>query len=164
MTSLQTLRISIEKRSLSLLQFSVAILFIWFGSLKLFHGSAAENLAGNTIVWLTGGLIPFFTGVKLLGVFECLLGIGLVFKKLHTVVIPLLYLQMLGTAIPLFIFPDHTWSATFIPTLEGQYIIKNVVLIAAIIVLGAKARGSKLIVDRGVAAKAEKKQDEKLSR
>ena len=58
----------------------------------------------------------------------------------------LLFLQMLGTITPLFIFPEQTWLVFPIaPTLEGQYIIKNAVLVAGAVVLGATVRGGKLV-------------------
>ena len=61
----------------------------------------------------------------------------------------LLWLQMLGTATPLLLFPAETWVIFPIaPTLEGQYIIKNLVLISVGLVLGATVRGGKLVTDR----------------
>ncbi len=58
----------------------------------------------------------------------------------------LLALQMAGTITPLFLFPDETFSRFPIaPTLEGQYIIKNIVLIGAAMVIGATVRGGRLV-------------------
>jgi hypothetical protein len=52
---------------------------------------------------------------------------------------------MVGTIMPLFLFPEETWTVfPFAPTLEGQYIIKNIVLVSAAIVLGATVRGGEL--------------------
>jgi hypothetical protein len=63
-------------------------------------------------------------------------------------VLLLLFMQMLGTITPLFLFPDETWiQFPIAPTLEGQYIIKNVVLVAAAIVLGATVRGGELTAE-----------------
>ena len=60
-------------------------------------------------------------------------------------VLLLLFVQMLGTITPLFLFPAETFTIfPFVPTLEGQYIIKNVVIVAAAIVLGATVRGGEL--------------------
>jgi hypothetical protein len=60
----------------------------------------------------------------------------------------LLFVQMLGTITPLFLFPSETFSQfPWAPTLEGQYIIKNVVIVAAAIVLGATVRGGELTAE-----------------
>jgi hypothetical protein len=74
---------------------------------------------------------------------ECTIGFGLVFKKWLRLTLLLLYFQMAGTFLPLFFFPHETFGASvFIPTLLGQYIIKNIVLVSAAIVIGAAAKGS----------------------
>jgi hypothetical protein len=58
----------------------------------------------------------------------------------------LLYLQMIGTLLPLFFFPSETFTVIpFAPTLEGQYIIKNLVLISAGIAIGATVRGGRIV-------------------
>ena len=68
----------------------------------------------------------------------------------------LLYVQMLGTFLPLVFFPDQTWTGTaFVPTLLGQYIIKNIILISSAIVLGATANGGLLIANPTAAHKAQ---------
>ena len=55
--------------------------------------------------------------------------------------------QMLGAATPLFLFPEVTWSHLFVPTLEGQYILKNIVLVSAALTIGATVRGGRLVDD-----------------
>jgi hypothetical protein len=60
----------------------------------------------------------------------------------------LMFWQMVGTASPIFLFPDEVFRRfPFAPTLEGQYIIKNLVLISAGVVIGATVRGGKLVAD-----------------
>jgi hypothetical protein len=77
-----------------------------------------------------------------LAVWEVSIGLGLLTGKLLRVTLLLLWVQMLGTLTPLFLFPGETFRVfPFAPTLEGQYIIKNLVLIAAAIVVGATVRG-----------------------
>ena len=155
-----SIRLNVEKHGISILRVSVAIIFLWFGVLKFFPGNAAEGLAGATISWLSFGMIDRDLAVYLLGVLECLIGLGLLYKPALRFVVPVLYLQLLGTLVPLAAFGSETWKAPLMPTLEGQYIIKNVVLVAAAIVVGASARGSKLIVDPVVAKEAKRKQEE----
>ena len=131
---------------LVLLRFALGIVFFWFGALKLIPGaSPAEALAGETIERLTFGAIPASTALPILAVWEVAIGIGLFIGRGMRITLLLLFVQMLGTITPLFLFPDRTFTQfPWAPTLEGQYIIKNVVLVAAAIVLGATVRGGEL--------------------
>jgi uncharacterized membrane protein YkgB len=92
-----------------------------------------------------GALAPA-TAVFVLAVWECLIGIGLLSGRFLRATLLLLWVQMLGTITPLFLFPELCFTVVPIaPTLEGQYIIKNLVLITAAIVIGATVRGGRLI-------------------
>jgi uncharacterized membrane protein YkgB len=128
------------------LRMALGIVFLWFGALKLIPGaSPAEDLAGRTIEQLTFGAIPPSVSVPVLALWEVAIGLGLLIGRWMRVTLLLLFVQMAGTITPLFLFPDETWvQFPFVPTLEGQYIIKNVVLVAAAIVLGATVRGGEL--------------------
>ncbi|HLY26695.1 MAG TPA: DoxX family membrane protein [Aggregatilineales bacterium] len=132
-----------------LLRISLGIVFFWFGFLKFFPGlSPAEDLAARTIEKLTFGLMTPNISVPFLAAWECLIGIGLITNKFMRVTLALLGLQMLGTITPLILFPSETFlHFPYAPTLEGQYIIKNIVLISAALVIGATVRGGKLIAD-----------------
>src|SRR5688572_16616533 len=128
------------------LRISVGIVFLWFGFLKFFPGvSPAEGLAGKTIERLTFGVLDPSASVPILALWESLIGLGLLVGRAQRLTLFLLFLQMPGTILPLFFFPQETWIAfPFVPTLEGQYIIKNLVLISAGITIGATVRGGKL--------------------
>ena len=131
---------------LTLLRLAIGVVFFWFGVLKYFPGaSPAEQLAGRTIETLTGGLIPSATALPILATWEVAIGVGLFIGRWMRAVLLLLFVQMLGTITPLFLFPSETF-ATFplAPTLLGQYIIKNIVIVTAAIVLGATVRGGEL--------------------
>jgi uncharacterized membrane protein YphA (DoxX/SURF4 family) len=145
------------KNGILLLRISLGIVFLWFGFLKFFPGlSPAQTLAGSTIAELSFGLISPETAVLVLAVWECLIGIGLLFGLFLRVTLFLLWLQMLGTITPLFLFPEVCFvSVPFVPTLEGQYIIKNMVLISAGLVIGATVRGGRLISVRDPRGTAE---------
>jgi len=134
------------RNGIVLLRLSLGIIFLWFGFLKFFPGlSPAQSLAGETMSALTFGLLSPQTAVLLLAVWECLIGIGLLFGLFLRATLFLLWLQMLGTITPLFLFPEICFvSVPFVPTLEGQYIIKNLVLISAGLVIGATVRGGRL--------------------
>jgi uncharacterized membrane protein YkgB len=132
---------------LTLLRLAIGVVFFWFGILKFFPGaSPAEQLAGRTIETLTGGLVPRATALPILAVWEVAIGIGLFIGRWMRAVLLLLFVQMLGTVTPLFLFPTETFTTfPLAPTLEGQYIIKNVVIVASAIVLGATVRGGELV-------------------
>lgn len=132
-----------------LLRISLGVIFLWFGVLKFFPGlSPAQDIAIRTMDVLTFGMIPPRTGLLLLAVWECLIGLGLLFGAFMRVTLLLLWVQMLGTITPVFLFPGEVFvRIPFAPTLEGQYIIKNIVLISAGVVIGATVRGGAIVAD-----------------
>lgn len=134
------------RNGLVLLRLSLAIVFLWFGALKFFpRGSPAEDLAMRTISALTGGHVAAGVALPVLAVWECLIGLGLLTGRFLRATLLLLFLQMLGTLTPLVLFPHEVFARfPFMPTLEGQYIIKNLVLVSAGVVLGATVRGGQL--------------------
>jgi uncharacterized membrane protein YkgB len=81
--------------------------------------------------------MSFHSFLILFGVFECLIGILFLIRGAERIVIPLLFIHMITTFGPLFLLPQETWSGFLVPTLEGQYIIKNLVIIAAAIGIAA---------------------------
>lgn len=124
--------------SIPILRVLLGVVFFWFGLLKLFPGmSPAEDLVKATIFFIDPDL--FF---PVLAVWEMVIGLGLVFGRAMRLTLLLLFLQLPGTVLPLFILPDVTWQyIPYSPTVEGQYIIKNLVLVGAGLVLGATVRG-----------------------
>ena len=126
---------------LVIMRIGLGIVFFWFGALKLVPGlSPADELVRNTIYFVDPDLF-----VPVLALWEMLIGVGLIFGKFMRATLLLLFLQMPGTALPLVILPEVVW--THFPyglTLEGQYIIKNLVLIGAGLVLGGTVRGGRL--------------------
>lgn len=132
-----------------LLRISLGIVFFWFGILKFFPNlSPAQDLATETISILTFGIVPPWLSLPVLAGWEVLIGLGLITGKFMRATLLLLVVQMLGTITPLFLFPNETWQVFPIsPTLEGQYIIKNLVLVSAAIVIGATVRGGYLEAD-----------------
>jgi uncharacterized membrane protein YkgB len=134
------------RNGIRLLRFSVGVVFLWFGALKFVPGlSPAQTLAGNTMSALSFGVLAPETALFILAVWECAVGIGLLTGYLLRATLLLLWLQMLGTLTPLVLFPELCFSVVPVaPTLEGQYIIKNLVLVTAAIVIGATVRGGNL--------------------
>lgn len=121
----------------NLLRVAMGVVFTWFGALKLFPGlSPAEDLVLATVSFLPGQ-----TFMKVLGVWEILIGLGFITGAALRTTILLLFLQMPGTLSPIVLLPDRVFT-TF-PwglTLEGQYIVKNLVLISAALVVGSRVR------------------------
>jgi uncharacterized membrane protein YphA (DoxX/SURF4 family) len=131
------------------LRIALGVVFLWFGLLKFFPNlSPAEDLAARTIEALTMGAVKPDLSLPVLAVWESVIGIGLILGRGLRGILALLAVQMAGTFTPLLLFPEETWTIFPIaPTLEGQYIIKNVVLIAAAMVVGATVRGGGLEPD-----------------
>jgi uncharacterized membrane protein YphA (DoxX/SURF4 family) len=134
-----------------LLRLSLGIVFVWFGALKFVPGSSpAEDLAGATMAKLTLGMVGPRAALPILALWETWVGLALVLGVHLRVALALLLLQMAGTLMPLVLFPSLTFVRfPFAPTLEGQYILKNLVLISAAIVIGATLRGGKLTAQPG---------------
>jgi uncharacterized membrane protein YphA (DoxX/SURF4 family) len=125
------------------LRVTLGVVFLWFGALKFFPGlSPAQTLAVETIDALTLGLVPADAGLALLATLECAIGVGLISGKFMRLTLLILAFQMFGAASPLLLFPGELFTQfPYAPTLEGQYIIKNLVLVSAGIVIGATVRG-----------------------
>ena len=134
------------KHAIHLLRISLGIIFLWFGFLKFIPGaSPAQTLATKTIEILSLGILSPEVSILFLALWETLIGIGLILGVYLRFTLFLLFAQMLGTLTPLFFFPAETFSRLpMTPTLEGQYIIKNLVLIAAGLVIGSSLKKVKV--------------------
>lgn len=131
---------------LSLMRISLGIVFFWFGALKLVPGlSPAEELVRNTTFFVNPDWF-----LPLLAFWEMAIGLGLIFGKVMRLTLLLLFLQMPGTMLPLFVLPEAVWTQfPHALTIEGQYIVKNLVLVAAGMVLGGTVRGGYLESEPG---------------
>ncbi len=125
-----------RKVSIPAARISLFVIFFWFGFLKIVGISPAsgvvERLFNETIPFMSFGVF-----LVLFGVYECLIGILFLVRGAERVVIPLLILHMITTTGPLVFLPQETWSTFLVPTLEGQYIIKNLLIVAAAIGIAA---------------------------
>jgi uncharacterized membrane protein YkgB len=120
-------------------RFSIFLIFFWFGLIKLVGLSAASPLAA-ALTAKTVGIQHFDLLFHLLAVMECVIGILFLFPKATRIVVPLLLLHMLIVCSPLILVPHYTWQQFGVPTLEGQYILKNAVVIAVAIGIAASAK------------------------
>ncbi|MFI5527031.1 DoxX family protein [Kitasatospora sp. NPDC051853] len=125
---------TVEGRLAFLLRASAALLFLWFGVLKFVPGlSPAESLASRTTEVLTFGLVRGHLACVLVAALEVAIAVLLLSGRLPQLTGLVFLGHMAGTAMPLVLFPAETWAAPMVGTLEGQYILKNVVLIATVV-------------------------------
>lgn len=142
---------AMRRLGVPLLRLGLGVVFIWFGVLKPLGVSPADQLVRDTVYW---GVDPDWF-VPLLGWWEVAIGVCLLDpgrwlglgRWMTRIGVLLLLLQMPGTFLPLVLLPEQSWAGWFVPTLEGQYIIKNLVLIGAALYLGGMVR-----LDEGRAA------------
>jgi uncharacterized membrane protein YkgB len=132
------------RAGIPILRVALGVVFVWFGALKLFPGmSPAEELVIATVPWLPGRIF-----LPILAVWEIVIGLGFITGRALRLTILLLYLQMPGTLAPIVLLPEQVFTVfPFGLTLVGQYIVKNLVLIAAALVIGATVRGGRLVED-----------------
>jgi uncharacterized membrane protein YkgB len=128
-------------RGILLLRISIGVVYFWFGALKLIPGgSPAEGLIRESLPFLP---MDFF--IPFLAIWEMAIGLGFMLNLVPRVTILLMMMQMVGAASPIVLNPPAVFATfPFLLTLEGQYIIKNLVLISAAIVVGATVRGGEL--------------------
>ncbi len=120
-------------------RFSIFLVFFWFGFIKLIGLSSATPLA-QALVAGTVGAQYFDILFYVLALLECAIGVLFLFPKATRVVIPLLLLHMAIVCSPLLLVPHYTWQQFGVPTLEGQYIIKNVVVVAVAIGIASSTK------------------------
>jgi uncharacterized membrane protein YkgB len=145
------------------LRLSIGVVFFWFGVLKYFPGlSPAEALASRTIHDVSFGLIGFEAARYMIATLECVIGLGLIAGVWMRAVLLLLFIQMAGTFTPMFLYPQEVFRVfPYAPTLEGQYIIKNLVIISAAFVIGATVRGGAVVAEPEAAKKAVEESEKK---
>ena len=124
----------LNRVSLPALRISLGIVFIWFGALKVFGDSPANDLITKTVYWFNPDIF-----IPILGIWEAAIGICLLVPSFIRLGLLLLALQMPGTFLPLVLLPEVCFQSNlFDLTLEGQYIVKNLVLIGAAMAVGAR--------------------------
>lgn len=113
---------------------SLALVFLWFGTLKIFGLSPANGLV-QALLEVTLPWIPFSKFIIFLGIWEALIGLLFLFPRWTKLAFWIFMAQMFTTFGPLLLLPDMLWNGWFVPTIEAQYILKNVVLVALGLVL-----------------------------
>ena len=134
-----------SKYSLIFLRYSLALIFIWFGTLKFIPGmSPTVEIIESATNILFSGAVPAWVAVYGLATVECLIGFGLLLNIFMRLTLLGLFAQMIAASTPVFILPETIFSQIpFGLTMEGHHIIKNLILIGAGLALGATVRGQK---------------------
>lgn len=138
------------RHAINALRVTVGAIFLGFGVLKYFPGvSPAEGLSIKTIDLLTFGLIPWQVGIVAIATLECFIGICLLANRWMRVAVWLLAVEFVGILAPLVLLPGRLFSGPYYaPTLEGQYVLKDIILVAAGMAIAAGTfRGGRLIRD-----------------
>lgn len=129
-----TITTTSSKRDLTVLwmnRLALFIVFFWFGFLKIVGLSPAEQIVSQLHHLTIEKLISINAFLPFLGFFECAIGICWLFPRYTKIAFYLFCCQMATTFLPLLLMPNETWQSSFALSLSGQYIIKNVVLIAS---------------------------------
>ena len=126
-----------------LARISLFIVFFYFGLLKVLGFSPATPLV-EALFQKTLNFFPFSYFIIFFGLFEMLIGLTFIIPRLERLAIFLLIIHMITTFLPLILLPQITWRKFLVPTLEGQYIIKNLVIISLAFVIGAHLRNTDL--------------------
>lgn len=128
-----------KRTYLPLARIALFVVFFWFGFIKLTGMSPAGDLA-EALTVKTVGIEWFDQLFKVIALLECVIGILFLFPKLVRFTIPLLLVHMAIVCAPLVLLPEWTWQSFMVPTLEGQYIIKNIAIIALAFGVAANTR------------------------
>lgn len=145
----------LRRISMPLCRISFFIVFFWFGVLKLMELSPAEGVV-HTIYLNTVPFVPWKIFIVAFGAYECIIGIIFLFPGKEKWALYMLIPHMITTFAPLVIMPKLAWKGFLIPNLIGQYIIKNLVIVALAIFIAASVwEGTNKIT-------AEEKRDEKI--
>jgi uncharacterized membrane protein YkgB len=123
-----------ERYGVTILRLALAAVFIWFGVLKVIGRSPVEDLVASTVYWL-----PADAFVRFLGVWEIIVGLGLLVPVALRLTLLLFWAQMAGTFLVLIVNPQESFTDgnPFLLSTIGEFVIKNLVLIAAGIVVGS---------------------------
>jgi len=138
----------LQQWSITVLRVSVAVVFIWFGALKVFNVTPVSDLVADTVYWVDPDWF-----VPLLGVFEMVVGVSLLARRALRVTLGLFALQMMGTFLVLIVQPDVAFQRgnPLLLTVEGEFVVKNLVLLSAGMVVGATVRRRQAIARSGSA-------------
>lgn len=128
---------ALDRYGVTALRIAVALVFIWFGALKVIDRSPVADLVADTVYWL-----PSEAFVRFLGVWEIVVGLGLLIPVALRLTLLLFWAQMAGTFLVLIVHPDLSFQSSnpLLLTVTGEFVVKNLVLITAGLVIGSRTR------------------------
>lgn len=126
----------LQSLELPLARIAIFIVYFWFGALKLLGLSPATFLVQELFL-KTIAFRPFSAFYILFSLFEILIGILFLVRGCERLAVFLIWIHLMIIVLPLFLLSQRTWQAFLVPTLEGQYIIKNILIAAVAVVVGA---------------------------
>ena len=142
----------LARYSVDFLRISLGLVFLGFGLLKFVPGlSPAQDLAEETMARLTFDLVPGGVGLVLVASLETAIGLCLVTGKFLRLGLALLGMAMVGILSPLVLLPGELFDRPYEPTLAGQYVLKDLVLLAAGLVVTASVKLGRNVADRPAA-------------
>ena len=127
----------LQKWAVCVARIAIFTVYFWFGLLKLLGVSPAGPLVQALFEKTLGG-VPFNTFYTFFSIFEIIIGLIFLIRGLERLAILLLGLHLITAALPLFFLTNLTWQSFLVPTLLGQYIIKNILIAAIAVVVGSK--------------------------
>lgn len=120
-----------KKITFLLAHLALFVVFFWFGAIKLTGLSPANDLVRELLMLIpVMNLWPFESFIIVLGLVEMVIAVLFLFPKTTKLALIILIPHMITTMLPLAFLPSLTWQEFMIPTLAGQYIIKNIVIVA----------------------------------
>jgi uncharacterized membrane protein YphA (DoxX/SURF4 family) len=127
----------LRRVAVPVLRVSLGVVFVWFGMLKILEVSPVSQLVAKTVYWVDPDVI-----VPLLGVFEVTVGVLLLLGRALRLTLLLFLVQMVGTFLTFIVLPDVTFrdGNPLLLTVEGEFVVKNLVLISAALVVGTTVR------------------------
>lgn len=125
----------------TLVRLSLGLVYVWFGALKVVGRSDVFSLVAGTLPFLNPNVF-----VPVLGVIECFIGLGLIFGKMPRLVFVVVVLHLLGTFLTIFTVPNMLWHDhnPLLMSTDGEFVLKNLVLISAVLVLLGMASRARL--------------------
>jgi uncharacterized membrane protein YkgB len=127
----------LQRWSVPFLRMSLGIVFVWFGALKVFDVTPVADLVAATVYWVDPGWF-----VPALGIAEMMVGVGLMAGRALRLTLGLFAAQMLGTFLVLVVQPEVAFRQgnPLLLTVEGEFVVKNLVLLSAGMVVGSTVR------------------------
>ena len=132
-----------QKISTPFARIAIFVIYFWFGLLKVVGQSPASPMVKTLFDHTMGNFVHFITHgqfIIIFGIFEMIVGIAFLIPKFQKIAVALVAIHIITTTLPLFVLSKMIWVKFLVPTLEGQYIIKNVAIVGLVISIAAHSK------------------------